>query len=286
MSCNVAIVGATGAVGAEFLIQLEQRRFPFTSLKLLASDRSAGKKLRCAGKEYTVEALRPDSFKGVNIALFSASTAIAKEYAPIARDAGAVVIDNSSAFRLESDVPLVVPEINPDAARRHKGIIANPNCTTIVALMAVGPLHKVSKITRLIISSYQAISGAGAEAMAELEQQTRDWVAGRPLKVETQPQQILFNLYPHIDVFTDNGYTKEEMKLTFEGRKILDHPTLKAAATCVRVPVMRCHSVSINVEFERKIAPDEARSILGKSSGRATGWMWPRSSPIPKRRAA
>ncbi|MCK6440226.1 MAG: aspartate-semialdehyde dehydrogenase, partial [Planctomycetes bacterium] len=204
---------------------------------------------------------------GVNIALFSASTAIAKEYAPIARDAGAVVIDNSSAFRLESDVPLVVPEINPDAARRHKGIIANPNCTTIVALMAVGPLHKVSKITRLIISSYQAISGAGAEAMAELEQQTRDWVAGRPLKVETQPQQILFNLYPHIDVFTDNGYTKEEMKLTFEGRKILDHPTLKAAATCVRVPVMRCHSVSINVEFERKIAPDEARSILGKSSG-------------------
>ena len=267
MSHNVAIAGATGAVGEEFLRVLEARRFPIKNLKLLASERSAGKTIRFMGQDITVQKLERGAFKGVDYALFSAGGSVSREFCPIAASEGAVVIDNSSAFRMDDNVPLVVPEINPNDAFKHKGIIANPNCTTIITLMAVAPLHRAATLTRLVISSYQSISGAGARAMAELEQQARDWAAGRPVKHEAQAHQILFNVYPHIDVFQPNGYTKEEMKLLHEGRKILGHKSLRASATCVRVPVLRCHSVSINAEFKKKLTPDEARRILAVSPG-------------------
>lgn len=264
---NVAIVGATGAVGADLLRLLDQRNFPLGELKLLASERSAGKQIEFQGKAHTVAALNADAFKGVDIALFSAGGSTSKAMAHEAAQRGAVVIDNSSAFRQDDNVPLVVPEINGAEVLKHQGIIANPNCTTIVTLMAVAPLHRAAGLKRIVISSYQSISGAGAQAMHELEQQARDWAAGKPLTVQTQKHQILFNLYPHIDVFQDNAYTKEEMKLLWEGRKILGHATLRAAATCVRVPVLRCHSVSIMAEFEKKLSPDQARGILADAPG-------------------
>jgi len=266
---NVAIVGATGAVGAEFLKLLERRSYPIKNLRLLASARSAGKQLTFKGEQITVEELTPDSFAGIDHAFFSAGGGTSKEYAPHAARAGAVVIDNSSAFRYEDDVPLVVPEINPQDAREYgeRRIIANPNCTTIISLVAVNPLHKAFGLKRAIMSSYQAISGAGAQAMEELEQQTRDWVAGNPLQVNIAPKQIAFNVIPRIDAVQDNAYTKEEMKFVWEGRKILHHPELMAAATCVRVPVMRSHAVSLNLEFERDATPQAAREVLAAAAG-------------------
>lgn len=264
---NLAIAGATGAVGHEFLKLLAERNFPIGELRLLASERSLGKKLKFRDQEIAVQLLDENAFADIDIALFSAGGGISKEYAPHAVKAGAVVIDNSSAFRYDDAVPLVIPEINPEHLANHKGIIANPNCTTIVILMALAPLHREANCTRIITSSYQSISGAGAAAMAELEQQARDWAAGKPLTVETQAHQILFNLYPHIDAFQENGYTKEEMKLVWEGRKILGAPALMASSTCVRVPVLRCHSVAINAEFEKPISVERARELINAFEG-------------------
>lgn len=266
---NVAVVGATGAVGEEFLRLFELRKYPIKSLKLLASARSAGKKLTFAGKEYTVEELKADSFKGVEHAFFSAGGSISKEFAPHAAKAGAIIIDNTSAFRYEPEIPLVIPEINPKDAFEYgtRRIIANPNCTTIVALLPTFPLHKQFGLKRAVMSSYQAISGAGAQAMEELEQQMRDWAAGRPLQVKISPKQIAFNVIPRIDSVQDNGYTKEEMKFLWEGRKIMHHEALRATATCVRVPVLRSHSVSLNLEFERPVTPEQAREILRSAPG-------------------
>ncbi len=269
MSVNVAIAGATGAVGEEFLRLLELRSYPIKSLRLLASARSAGRKLMFAGREYTVEELKADSFKGVEHAFFSAGGSISKEFAPHAAKAGAIIIDNTSAFRYEPEIPLVIPEINPKDAFEYgaRRIIANPNCTTIVALLPTYPLHKQFGLKRAVMSSYQAISGAGAQAMAELEQQTRDWAAGKPLTVKIAPKQIAFNVIPRIDAFQENGYTKEELKFLWEGRKIMHHTTLRATATCVRVPVMRSHSVSLNLEFEKACTPEAAREILRNAPG-------------------
>ncbi|MDC1141650.1 aspartate-semialdehyde dehydrogenase [Planctomycetota bacterium] len=266
---NVAIAGATGAVGAEFLKLLERRNYPIKSLKLLASRRSVGKKLQFKGQNVAVEELTKDSFVGIDHAFFSAGGGRSKEYAQAVADAGAIMIDNSSAFRFEDDVPLVIPEINPDDAFNYgqRRVIANPNCTTIVTLMAVAPLHREFGLKRIISSSYQAISGAGAAALEELEQQTRDWVAGNELKIEISPKQIAFNAIPRIDALQNNGYTKEEMKLLWEGQKILHHQTLRATATCVRVPVMRSHSVSVNLEFEEDVTPDQAREALSAAAG-------------------
>ncbi|MCC6575442.1 MAG: aspartate-semialdehyde dehydrogenase [Planctomycetes bacterium] len=268
-SVNVAVVGATGAVGDEFLRLFELRKYPIADLKLLASERSAGKKVKYLGKEYTVEKLTADSFKGVEHAFFSAGGSISKEFAPAAAKAGAIIIDNTSAFRYEKEIPLVVPEINPEDAFKFgaRRIVANPNCTTIVALMPTFPLHKAFGLKRAVMSSYQAISGAGAQAMAELEQQTRDWAAGRPMTIKVAPKQIAFNVIPRIDVIQDNGYTKEEMKFLWEGQKIMHHDSLRATATCVRVPVLRSHSVSLNLEFEKPVTAEQAREILRKAPG-------------------
>lgn len=265
---NLAIAGATGAVGLEMIETLEKRNFPVKNLRLLASKRSVGKKLKFKGELIDVEELTEKSFEGVDIALFSAGASRSKEFAPAAVSSGAVVIDNSSAFRMEADVPLVVPEVNPEDVKKHKGIIANPNCSTIIMVVAVFPLHKAKNLRRVVASTYQAASGAGAKAMAELEEQSRLYLEGKTLpEPEALPQRITFNLFPHIDVFLDNGYTKEEMKMLNEGRKIMHHPDLKVSCTCVRVPVMRAHSLSLNLEFEKEITPDEARQILSKAPG-------------------
>ncbi|MCS7049117.1 MAG: aspartate-semialdehyde dehydrogenase [Verrucomicrobiae bacterium] len=265
---NVAVVGATGAVGIEMIQTLEKRNFPVKNLRLFASERSVGKKLRFRDAEVPVELLTADVFRGIDFALFSAGATRSKEFAPAAVRAGCVVIDNSSAFRLEPDVPLVVPEVNAEDARHHKGLIANPNCSTAIMLVAVYPLHRVNPVRRIVVSTYQAASGAGAKAMAELEEQTAKLLRGETnLRAEALPQRIAFNLFPHVDVFLDNGYTKEEMKFVHEARKIMHHPTLKITATCVRVPVYRAHSEAINIEFERPISAAEARTILEKAPG-------------------
>ena len=264
---EVAIVGATGAVGAELIQLLEQREFPLRRLKLLASPKSAGKVLKFKGEEIPVEVLSQDSFKSIDIALFSAGAARSREYAPHAVNAGAVVIDNSSAFRMEPDVPLVVPEINPADIQKHRGIIANPNCTTIIALMALYPLHKVFRVKRVIASSYQAVSGAGAKAIDELLQQTKSFLAGEAAAPEVFPHTIAFNVLPQVDVFLENGYTKEEVKFVNESRKIMHHPTLRASITCVRVPVFRAHSIAIHAEFEQPISVERARDVLAKFPG-------------------
>ncbi len=265
---NVAVVGATGAVGIEMMETLEKRNFPVKNLRLFASERSVGKKLKFKGADVTVELLTKDIFKGIDFALFSAGAGRSKEFAGAAVAAGCVVIDNSSAFRMEPDVPLVVPEVNPGDAKLHKGIIANPNCSTAIMLVAVYPLHKVNPVKRIVVSTYQAASGAGAKAMAELEEQSAKVLRGeKDIRADTLPQRIAFNLFPHVDVFLDNGYTKEEMKFVNESRKIMHHPTLKISATCVRVPVYRAHSEAVNIEFERPITPAEARAILAKSPG-------------------
>ncbi len=266
-SFTVAVVGATGAVGVEMMETLEKRNFPVSSLKLLASARSVGKKLKFKGEDVAVEELTPASFKGVDIALFSAGGSISKDFAKPCVDAGAVMIDNSSAFRMVEDVPLVVPEVNPEDVKRHKGIIANPNCSTIIMCVGVFPLHKAKKLKRLVAATYQAASGAGAKGMDELIEQSKDVLAGRPAVPKFLAQRIAFNLFPHIDVFQDNGYTKEELKMLFESRKIMHHPKLMVSCTCVRVPVMRAHSEALNLEFESEITPEEAREIIRKSPG-------------------
>ena len=270
---NVAILGATGAVGQEFLNLIEERNFPFAELKMLASKRSAGKKIQFMGKEYTVEEATEDSFKGVDIALFAGGAA-SKTFAPAAVKAGAVVIDNSSAFRMDPEVPLVVPEVNPEAIANHKGIIANPNCSTIIMVMALKPLYNVSKIKRVVVSTYQAVSGGGKEAMAELEEQVKAINEGRPVVANILPgaslakhYQIAFNLIPQIDVFKDNLYTKEEMKMIDETKKIMKDDSMRITATTIRVPVYRSHAESVNVEFEDEISVEKAREVLAAFPG-------------------
>lgn len=264
---HVAVVGATGAVGLEMISTLERRKFPVGKLTLLASARSAGKKLRFNGEELPVQELTTDSFKGVDIALFSAGSSISKQFAPVAARSGCVVIDNSSAFRMDDDVPLVIPEINGADIKLHKGIIANPNCTTAIALMALYPLHAAFFCKRVFAASYQAVSGTGAKAIAELQRQVEQIVKGLPVTKEVYPHQIAFNLLPHIDVFLPNGYTKEEMKLQNEGRKIMHHPTFRASITCVRVPVYRAHSVAVSAEFEKPVTVEAAIEVLRCAPG-------------------
>lgn len=265
---HVAIVGATGAVGIEMLLCLEQRNFPLASLKLLASERSAGKKMSFRGEELTVEELTHESFHGVDIALFSAGGGISLEFAPSAAAAGAVVIDNSSTFRMDAGVPLVVPEINPLAVKdRPRGIIANPNCTTIISLMALAPLHEAFGLQSIIASTYQAVSGSGAQGIVELEEQMRAIQAGEPVVTNVYPRQIAFNVIPQVDAFTENGYTKEELKMLHEGRKIMGLPHLRVSCTCVRVPVYRSHSVSITAQFDRPVDAEAARAAYAKKPG-------------------
>jgi aspartate-semialdehyde dehydrogenase len=267
MSVNVAVVGVTGAVGQEFLNVLAERKFPIAHLKLLASARSAGKTIEFAGKTHTIEELTPDSFKGVNIALFSAGGSISKEYAPAAVAAKAIVVDNSSAFRMKDGIPLVVPEVNPEAIARHIGIIANPNCSTIIMNVPVWPLHKVNRIRRIIVSTYQAVSGAGAWGLYELEQQQKAFAHGQPIGKEKFPHQIFNNLFSHNTKIAENGYNEEENKMVNETRKIFGDPKILITATCIRVPIPRAHSESINLEFERPITPDQVRDILRKAPG-------------------
>jgi aspartate-semialdehyde dehydrogenase len=264
---HVAVVGATGAVGIEMLKVLERRRFPVGQLTLLASARSVGKKLTFAGREVTVTELTKDSFEGIDIALFSAGGAISREFAPIAAAAGCVVVDNSSAFRQDDQVPLVVPEINASDVRLHKGILANPNCTTAITLMALYPLHQAFGVKRIIASSYQAVSGTGAKAIEELENQVKQTVAGQPITREVYPYQIAFNVLPQVDSFLPDGYTKEEMKMQFEGRKIMHLSGFKASVTCVRVPVYRSHSVAVSAEFERPVSVAAAMAVLARAPG-------------------
>ena len=265
---HVAIVGATGAVGVEMLLCLEQRNFPLGRLKLLASARSAGKRMKFRGEDVVVEELTHDSFQGVDIALFSAGGGISKEFGPSAAAAGAVVIDNSSAFRMDPDWPLVVPEINPQAAaNRPRNIIANPNCTTIISLMALAPLHGLFGLKSVIASSYQAVSGSGAQGIIELEEQVKAIAAGQPFEPRVYPRQIAFNVIPQVDVFTDNGYTKEELKMLHEGRKIMELPDLRVSCTCVRVPVYRSHSVSITAGFEKPVDVQAARAAYAGKPG-------------------
>lgn len=248
---HVAIAGATGAVGAEFLQLLEQRDFPLASLRLLASERSAGRSLRFRGTDLTVQTLTADSFAGCDIAFFSAGGSRSKAFADAAVGAGAVVIDNSSAFRMHPDVPLVIPEINPEDIRqyRKKGILANPNCSTIILLMAVEPLRRLAPIRRIVVSTYQAASGAGAQAMEELREQTRQSLSNEPLTPQIFPHPIAFNLFSHNTAIDETGYNEEERKMIYESRKILHDDSLLLTATCVRVPVLRAHSESINIEF-------------------------------------
>ena len=268
---HIALVGATGAVGQEMLDCLEEREFPITELTLLASSRSAGKKISFRGNLIKVKELTHESFAGVDVALFSAGGDLSLEYAPSAAAAGAIVIDNSSAFRMDPDVPLVVPEINPAAAHDPaKGIIANPNCTTIITLMALYPLHKLYGLRSVIASSYQAVSGSGAQGIIELDDQIKVLGAGgevTDVMKNVYPHQIASNVIPHVDSFTENGYTKEELKMLNESRKILDLPDLKVTCTCVRVPVHRSHSVSVTAEFEKAVDVTEARAVFSNYPG-------------------
>lgn len=261
-SYRVAIVGATGAVGEELIRVLERRGFPVGDLRLLASPRSAGRVYSFRGKDVGVEALRVNSFDGVQLAFFSAGSSLSKEFVPLAVDAGATVIDNSSAFRMNDSVPLVVPQVNAADAARHHGIIANPNCTTAITLMGLAPLHQAFGVRRVIAASYQAVSGAGARAIEELRLQSKDALAGREVEPVVFPHQIAFNVIPQVDAFEANGYTREEMKMQNEGRRILGLPGFRASVTCVRVPVFRAHSVAVSAEFDRPVHLDEARAAL------------------------
>ncbi len=269
---NVAIVGATGAVGQEFLQLLAERDFPINRLKLLASARSAGKAVDFKGQTHTIEELTAESFAGVDLALFSAGGSISKAFAPAAVEAGAVVVDNSSAFRMDDGVPLIVPEVNPqdmrDIALGEGGaIIANPNCSTIIMLLAVTPLHRKAGVKRMVVSTYQAASGAGAAAMAELEQQTREALDGEVTTQDIFPFQYAFNLFSHNSPMQPNGYNQEEMKMVNETHKMWHDPGVRITATCVRVPVMRAHAESINLEFNRPLSEAEARAILAEAPG-------------------
>src|SRR5277367_4746820 len=264
---HVAVVGATGAVGIEMIKTLEKRNFPVGKLTLLASARSVGKKLKFRGQEIAVKELTKDSFAGIDIALFSAGGSISKEFAPIAAKAGCVVVDNSSAFRQDENVPLVIPEINAADVKLHKGIIAIPNCTTAITLIALYPLHQAFGVKRVLPSSYQAVSGTRAQAIEELKRQVGQVVAGNPVTKEVYPHQIAFNVLPQVDSFLPSGYTKEEMKMENEGRKIMHHATFRASVTCVRVPVYRAHSIAVSAEFERPVSVEAARAVLKKAPG-------------------
>ncbi|MFI5401047.1 MAG: aspartate-semialdehyde dehydrogenase [SAR324 cluster bacterium] len=264
---HVAVAGATGAVGQEMLNVLERRRFPVKELTLLASSRSVGKRMTFAGEKLAVRELKQDSFKGVDIALFSAGGARSKEFAPYAVEAGAVVVDNSSAFRMDPQVPLVVPEINSAAVKTHKGIIANPNCTTIAMVVPLYPLHKAFRVKRVVVATYQAASGAGAAAMRELQDETRAVLDGRPYKRSVFPQQYAFNLFPHNSTLMENGYVEEEIKMVRETHKIMGDSSIRISATCVRVPVLRAHSEALNIEFARDVAPEDAYRVLRGAPG-------------------
>jgi len=264
---HVAVVGATGAVGVEMVRTLERRRFPLAKLTLLASARSVGKTLKFQGADLPVRELKEDAFNGVDIALFSAGGAISKTFAPAAVRAACVVVDNSSAFRMDDTVPLVVPEINGTDVHQHQGIIANPNCTTAVTLIALHPLHQAFYCKRIFASSYQAVSGTGAKAIQELRRQVDQIAHGHPATHQVYPHQIAFNVLPHVDSFLPNGYTREEMKMENEGRKIMHHPTFRASVTCVRVPVYRAHSVAVSAEFEKPVSVEAALEALKQAPG-------------------
>ncbi|KAK7320108.1 hypothetical protein RJT34_04842 [Clitoria ternatea] len=270
---SIAVVGVTGAVGQEFLSVLSDRDFPYRSIKMLASKRSAGRRITFEDKDYVVEELTPDSFAGVDIALFSAGGSISKEFGPLAVDRGTVVVDNSSAFRMDENVPLVIPEVNPEAMQHIKlgtgkgALIANPNCSTIICLMAATPLHRRAKVLRMIVSTYQAASGAGAAAMEELELQTREVLEGKPPTCKIFKRQYAFNLFSHNASVLSNGYNEEEMKMVKETRKIWNDKDVKVTATCIRVPVMRAHAESVNLQFERPLDEDTARDILKNAPG-------------------
>jgi aspartate-semialdehyde dehydrogenase len=278
---RVAIVGATGAAGTELLRVLERRNFPVASLRAIGSERSAGKSVRFRGESITIEKLAESSFNKIDIAFFSAGGDVSRNYVPIACQSDAIAIDKSSAFRMESHVPLVIPEINADDVRRHRGVIANPNCTTTVMLMALYPLHRAFGVRRVFAASYQAVSGSGMQAVEELTRQTRDAVrepescdepgstipATEASAAAVYPHPIAFNLLPHIDSFLENGYTKEEAKMQDEARKIMHLPKLPVSATCVRVPVYRAHSVAVTAEFERPLSVEQARDVLSKTPG-------------------
>ncbi|MFU8819085.1 MAG: aspartate-semialdehyde dehydrogenase [Desulfurivibrio sp.] len=266
---NVAVAGATGAVGGAMLDVLERRDFPLGELRLLASSRSVGKKLTFKGKEIAVQLLDKDAFKGIDIALFSAGASRSLEFAPAAAAAGAVVVDNSSAYRMDPEIPLVVPEVNPHAIARYKkrGIIANPNCSTIQMLVVLKPIHDAVRIKRIVVSTYQAVSGTGAKAIEELTAQTRAWVEGKPIPREVYPHQIAFNCLPHIDSFLDNGYTKEEMKMVNETRKMFEDDSIGVTATTVRVPVFYGHSEAVNIETEKKITAAQVKELMRQAPG-------------------
>jgi aspartate-semialdehyde dehydrogenase len=267
MSYNVAIVGATGAVGQEFLTVLADRNFPIKSLRLLASARSAGKQIEFTGAKHTVEELTKNSFKGIEIAFFSAGGSISKEFAPVAVAAGAIVIDNTSAFRMKEGIPLVVPEVNPEQIQKNTGLIANPNCSTIIMNVPVWPLHKANRVRRIVVSTYQAVSGAGAAGLYELDQQIRAHAAGGKIEKSLFPHQIVHNLFSHNSKISENGYNEEENKMVNETRKIFGEPRMMVTATCVRVPIPRAHSEAINLEFERPMTPAHVREILSKAPG-------------------
>ncbi len=267
MAVSVGIVGATGAVGQELIRLLHERQFPFSNLKLLASGRSAGKEIRFGEHAYTIEEATPEAFEGLDIALFSAGASISKALAHEAVQRGCVVVDNSSAFRMDADVPLVVPEINGDAVRSGAGIIANPNCSTAITLMGLFPLHKAFGLKRFIACTYQAVSGSGVKGMQELENQLLAWSRGESAEPVNYPHPIAFNLFPHVDVFFEDGYTKEEHKMLNESRKIMTLPSLHASTTCVRVPVMRAHAIAVHAEFEQPVDLDAARQAIAGFSG-------------------
>jgi len=265
--CHVAIVGATGLVGQEFIKILLQRNFPMASIRLMASDRAAGRKLPVGNREIEVEETTADSFGGVEIALFSAGAEQSRYFSPIAAKAGAVVVDNSSAWRMDKGVPLVVPEVNPEDIRLHKGIIANPNCSTIQMVVALYPLHKVNPIKRIIVDTYQSVGGTGSAAVEELRTQARQVLEGQATIPHVYPHQIAFNVLPEIDVFLDNGYTREEWKMLEETRKIMHADDIAVSATCARVPVMVGHSEAVHVEFSRPMEVEEAQRILSRAPG-------------------
>lgn len=266
-SFSVAVVGATGAVGNEMISLLQERNFPVGTLRLLASERSVGKKIKFKDENIPVDVLKEDSFKGIDYALFSAGASRSKEFCPIAADSGAVVIDNSSAFRMEADVPLVVPEVNPHAAFKNKGIIANPNCSTIQMVVALKPLHDYAGIKRVVVSTYQSVSGAGKKAMEELAEQSKNILNMKEIKIEKFPHQIAFNCIPQIDSFLDNGYTKEEIKMVNETKKIMEDDSIAVTATTVRVPVFLSHSEAVNIEFKKSISAEKAKELLKNFSG-------------------
>lgn len=267
MAYNVGILGATGAVGQEIIRLLHERDFPIAELRLLASARSAGKTQSFGDQSWTIQEATPESFAGLDVCIFSAGGDQSQHFAQAAVERGCVVIDNSSAFRQDPDVPLVIPEINPDAVDDHKGILANPNCSTAISLMGLYPLHKAFGLKSFIASTYQAVSGSGAWGIVELEQQARAWAEGGEMKKEVYPHQIAFNLIPHVDKFLDDGYTKEEMKMLHEGRKIMGIDDLRVTCTCVRVPVFRAHSISISAEFEKPVSVEAAREAVKAFEG-------------------